>query len=152
MFFHFRIELCSYSGLKIYPGHGKRVVLKDGKTFNFLNSKCCASHFMKRNPREIRWTVLYRRKYKKGNLETITKKRNRKTVKHERGIAGATLSDILAKRNQPPEVRAAQREQAIRLAAGAKKKGAKAPPKGGKAGGKIQKSVAKSAPRVGGKR
>ncbi|KAK6170762.1 hypothetical protein SNE40_019074 [Patella caerulea] len=164
-----KIELCSYSGLKIYPGHGKRVVLKDGKVFNFLNSKCCASHFMKRNPREIRWTVLYRRKYKKGNLETVAKKRNRKTVKHERGIAGATLQDILAKRNQTPEVRAAQREQAIRAqkeklkvqakkgatdkgAAGKKKAPAGKAAKGGKTSKPVAKNVQKAAPRVGGKR
>ena len=69
---------------------------------------------MKRNPRKINWTVLYRRKYKKGQSEEISKKRSRRTTKFQRAITGATLNDILAKRNQKPEVRKAQREQAIR--------------------------------------
>merc|ERR1712112_124954 len=69
---------------------------------------------MKRNPREIPWTVLYRRKHKKGQQEEVTKRRTRKTQKFTRAITGATLSDIMAKRNQKPEVRKAQREQAIR--------------------------------------
>ena len=69
---------------------------------------------MKRNPRNISWTVLYRRKHKKGISEEITKRRTRRTTKFQRAITGATLNDIMAKRNQKPEVRKAQREQAIR--------------------------------------
>merc|ERR1712141_228690 len=111
-----KIELCSYSGYKIYPGHGKRMVKTDGRVFQFLNGKCEASHLMKRNPREISWTVLYRRKHKKGQTEEVSKKRTRRTQKFTRAITGASLTDILAKRNQKPEVRKAQREQAIRAA------------------------------------
>lgn len=70
---------------------------------------------MRRNPRKTRWTVLYRRKHKKGTVEEVNKKRTRKTVKFQRAIQGATLESILQKRNQKPEVRKAQREQAIRL-------------------------------------
>merc|ERR1712102_197840 len=109
-----RVELCSYSGYKIYPGRGKRMVKADGRVFNFLSHKCERSHLMKRNPREINWTVLYRRKHKKGQQEETVKKRTRRTQKFTRAITGATLSDIMAKRNQKPEVRKAQREQAIR--------------------------------------
>jgi large subunit ribosomal protein L24e len=69
---------------------------------------------MKRNPRKISWTVLYRRKHKKGSVEEVSKKRTRRNVKFQRAIQGATLENIMAKRNQKPEVRKAQREQAIR--------------------------------------
>merc|ERR1719365_226856 len=109
-----KVELCSFSGYKIYPGHGKRMVRVDGRVYNFLSHKCERSHLMKRNPREINWTVLYRRKHKKGIQEETVKKRSRRTQKFTRAITGATLSDIMAKRNQKPEVRKAQREQAIR--------------------------------------
>lgn len=44
----------------------------------------------------------------------MTKKRTRRAVKFQRAITGASLAEILAKRNQKPEVRKAQREQAIR--------------------------------------
>lgn len=44
----------------------------------------------------------------------MTKKRTRRAVKFQRAITGASLAEIMAKRNQKPEVRKAQREQAIR--------------------------------------
>ncbi|GFY55863.1 60S ribosomal protein L24 [Trichonephila inaurata madagascariensis] len=111
-----KIDICSFSGYRMYPGHGKKMVKSDGKTFIFLNGKCEASHILKRNPRKITWTVLYRRKHKKGVVEEVSKKRARRTVKFQRAIVGASLNDILAKRNMKPEVRKAQREQAIRAA------------------------------------
>lgn len=69
---------------------------------------------MKRNPRKVKWTVLYRRKHKKGIEDEVVKKRSRRTVKSNRAIVGATMADIMAKRNMKPEVRKAQREQAIK--------------------------------------
>uniref|UniRef100_T1J4N5 Large ribosomal subunit protein eL24 n=1 Tax=Strigamia maritima TaxID=126957 RepID=T1J4N5_STRMM len=154
-----KIELCSYSGYKIYPGHGKRMVKADGKVYQFLSSKCERSHLMKRNPRKITWTVLYRRKHKKGQEEEAAKKRTRRTTKFQRAIVGATLNDIMAKRNQKPEVRKAQREQAIR-AAKEKAKGTKVQKKPTVAPAKAKqmqkqkapKPIQAKAPRVGGKR
>ncbi|KAG8587195.1 hypothetical protein GDO81_005598 [Engystomops pustulosus] len=154
-----KVELCSFSGYKIYPGHGRRYARTDGKVFQFLNAKCESAFLSKRNPRQINWTVLYRRKHKKGQSEEIQKKRTRRAVKFQRAITGASLAEIMAKRNQKPEVRKAQREQAIRAAKEAKKakqaakkvvpvKGpTKAAPKQ-----KIAKPVKMQAPRVGGKR
>ena len=84
------------------------------QAYTFINAKCAQSHLMKRNPRKVNWTVLYRRKHKKGLQEEVSKKRTRRTTKFQRAITGATLADIMAKRNQKPEVRKAQREQAIR--------------------------------------
>ncbi|XP_046849817.1 uncharacterized protein LOC124443369 [Xenia sp. Carnegie-2017] len=84
--------------------------------FNILDKKCERSFLMRGNPRKISWTVLYRRKHKKGSVEEVSKKRTRRNVKFQRAIQGATLETILAKRNQKPEVRKAQREQAIRAA------------------------------------
>merc|ERR1712062_837709 len=157
-----KIELCSFSGFKIYPGHGKRHVTRDGRPFVFINAKSEKSHLMKRNPRKINWTVLYRRKHKKGLQEEVSKKRTRRTAKFQRAITGASLADIMAKRNQKPGVRKAQREQAIRAAkelkktakATTKKPAAAAAPKAksAKAAQKAPKQQMKAAPRVGGKR
>lgn len=36
------------------------------QVFQFLNAKCESAFLAKRNPRQINWTVLYRRKHKKG--------------------------------------------------------------------------------------
>ena len=84
------------------------------QSFNFLNGKCERSFLMRRNPRKTSWTVVYRRKNKKGSIEEVVKKRTRRTAKAYRPITGATLESILQKRNQKPEVRKAQREEAVR--------------------------------------
>uniref|UniRef100_A0A674PEG3 Large ribosomal subunit protein eL24 n=2 Tax=Takifugu rubripes TaxID=31033 RepID=A0A674PEG3_TAKRU len=156
-----KVELCSFSGYKIYPGHGRRYARIDGKVFQFLNGKCESAFLAKRNPRQINWTVLYRRKHKKGQSEEVTKKRTRRAVKFQRAITGASLAEIMAKRNQKPEVRKAQREQAIRAAKEAKKaKQAAKKPAAPQAKAstktaqkpKIAKPMKISAPRVGGKR
>lgn len=114
---------------------------------------------MKRNPRKVTWTVLYRRKHKKGTEEEQQKRRTRRTQKFQRAIVGASLTEILAKRNMKPEVRKAQREQAIKVAKDQKKakkadKKAAAPPAAKKSQPKQKaaKNVQKAAPRVGGKR
>lgn len=70
-----KTELCSFSGLRIYPGHGIQYVRTDQKGFRFLNRKA-KSYFLQRfNPRKIAWTQLYRRMHKKGTLEESTKKK-----------------------------------------------------------------------------
>merc|ERR1711931_39915 len=152
-----KIELCNFSGYKIYPGHGKRMVRIDGKLFNFLSKKAERSFLMKRNPRKISWTVLYLKKHKKGTQEEVTKKRTRRNVKFQRSIQGATLDFIMQKRNMKPEVREAQRTQAVKAAkekAKAKKAEQKATKKlNAPKQAKAVKNVGKSGPgRVGGKR
>ncbi|KAF6773492.1 hypothetical protein AHF37_07453 [Paragonimus kellicotti] len=157
-----KLEVCSYSGFKVYPGHGRRAIRADGRAFYFINSKCERSHYLKRNPRKITWTILYRRKNKKGVSEEQAKKRTKRSTKTARAIAGASLAEIMAKRNQKPEVRKAMRDQAIRAAkekhkqkevekkvkkAETKKKPVAAQPKQ-----KATKITQKAAPRVGGKR
>ena len=84
------------------------------QTFKFLDGRSHRAHLLKRNPRKVTWTVLYRRKHRKGIEEEVSKKRTKRTQKFQRAVVGATLQDILAKRNQKPDVRKAQREQAIR--------------------------------------
>ncbi|CAJ0570673.1 unnamed protein product, partial [Mesorhabditis spiculigera] len=77
-----KVETCCYSGYKIYPGHGKRSVKVDGKVQIFLNGKSQRGTALKRNPREVTWTVLYRRKNRKGahGEESQQKKKTKKTV------------------------------------------------------------------------
>lgn len=42
------------------------------QVFQFLNAKCESAFLTKRNPRQINWTVLYRRKHKKGQSVSTT--------------------------------------------------------------------------------
>merc|ERR1712227_1130049 len=116
-----KIELCAYSGYKIYPSRGRTLVKSDGKVFKFLDGRSKKAHLLKRNPRKVTWTVLYRRKHRKGVEEEAAKKRTKRTHKFQRAIVGASLNEILAKRNQKPELRKAQRDEAIRAAKETKK-------------------------------
>lgn len=59
--------------------------------------------------------------HKKGITEEVSKKRSRKTVKHQRGVVGADLASIAAKRNQTSQIRDAQRAAAIQKAKAEKK-------------------------------
>jgi hypothetical protein len=59
--------------------------------------------------------------HKKGITEEVAKKRSRRTVKHQRGIVGADLAAIAAKRNQTAAVRSQARLNAISKAKTEKK-------------------------------
>ncbi|ODQ65394.1 hypothetical protein NADFUDRAFT_51988 [Nadsonia fulvescens var. elongata DSM 6958] len=109
-----KIEIDSFSGAKIYPGRGMLFVRGDSKIFRFSCSKSRSLFLQRKNPRRISWTVLYRRKYRKGVTEEVAKKRTKKTVKHQRAIVGASLDVIKAKRTARPEARQAARAEAIK--------------------------------------
>merc|ERR1712078_227490 len=77
-----RAELCHFGGLKIHPGHGMNHCKADGKVIRLLSSKNAALYHNKTNPRKLRWTILYRRKHKKGiSQEASVKRRVRRNVK-----------------------------------------------------------------------
>jgi len=59
--------------------------------------------------------------HKKGITEEVAKKRSRRTVKHQRGIVGADLAAIAAKRNQTAAIRTQARIAAIQKAKTEKK-------------------------------
>lgn len=110
-----KTETCSFSGLRIYPGHGIFFVRGDSKGFKFINRKVKSLFTQRMNPRKLAWTQLYRRMHKKGTLEESARKKARKVNKGAtKAVVGASLELIKAKRNQKPEVRAAAREAALR--------------------------------------
>ena len=81
------------------------------QVFRFGTHKSESLFHQRKNPRKIAWTVLYRRMHKKGISEDASKRRTRRTVKHQRGVVGASIDAINARRNQKPEVRAATRKE-----------------------------------------
>merc|ERR1712228_599871 len=93
-----RTEICQFSGLKIYPGHGKSYVRFDGKKVILINGKSEKLLKAKKNPRKVTWTILYRRKHKKGTMTEIdARKRSRRALKTQRGVAGQSWAEIQAK-------------------------------------------------------
>merc|ERR1712193_100015 len=138
-----RTEICQFSGLKIYPGRGKSYVRFDGKKIMLINGKSETLLKNKKNPRKITWTILYRRKHKKGTMTEIdARKRSRRALKTQRGVAGQSWAEIQAKKNQNPALRKAEREKAINEAKRKKKEQAdkkKAASKSAKSGAKPAK-------------
>ena len=144
-----KVEVDSFSGAKIYPGRGTLFVRGDSKIFRFQNSKSASLFHQRKNPRRIAWTVLFRRQHKKGITEESSKKRSRKTVKHQRAIVGASVELIKERRALKPEQRKANKVEAI-AAAKEKKKADKEKRKADKAnqvasGSRISKQQAKGA-------
>ncbi|RSH86550.1 60S ribosomal protein L24 [Apiotrichum porosum] len=140
-----RVDRCDFSGFKVYPGRGRTYVRGDSKTFRFVTAKAESLFLQRKNPRKIAWTQVYRRMHKKGITEEVAKKRSRKNVKVQRGVVGADLASILAKRTAKPEVRAAARAAAITKAKTQKKEkeATKASRPQGASAPKISKQAAK---------
>jgi len=116
-----KVEIDAFSGYRIYPSKGKQYVRGDSKVFRFASSKNTSLFLQRKNPRKIAWTQVYRRMHKKGITEEVAKKRSRRTVKHQRGIVGADLATIAAKRNQTAAMRTQARLNAISKAKTEKK-------------------------------
>merc|ERR1712053_7955 len=117
-----RTEICQFSGLKIFPGHGKIYVRADGKKVHLINGKSETLFKNKKNPRKVTWTILYRRKNKKGTMTEIdAKKRKRRVVEQSRGAGSLSWAEVQAKKAQRPEIRKAQKEAAIEKAKAKKK-------------------------------
>ena len=99
-----KTEVCSYSGFRIYPGHGIKYVRGDSKSFLFINRKSKSYFHQKFNPRKIAWTLLYRRMHKKGTLEDTQKKAKRKvraTSLQPPARAPMTTSNLLTLPRRP---------------------------------------------------
>jgi len=139
-----KTDLCAFSGLKIWPGHGQRYVRVDNRNFLFVTKKTAKYFQMKRNPRKLPWTMFYRHLHRKGNSNEDAKKNKVRRARLgiasvlQRGIAGITAEDLKNKRTETNQRRTNLREAQIRDIKDRKKKAestkkAAAPPKGGKA-------------------
>eukprot|EP00898_Chlorokybus_atmophyticus_P006861 jgi/Chlat1/7176/Chrsp57S09127 len=110
-----KTETCRFSGLRIYPGHGMRYVRGDSQMFVFLNAKCKRYFHLRLKPAKLAWTVQYRKSHKKGQVEEVHRKKRRANSKpYQRSIVGASLEVIQKRRAEKPEVRAVNRDAALR--------------------------------------
>jgi len=119
-----KTDLCRFSGLKIYPGHGMRLVRQDSTQFQFLNSKTKRLFNQRKKPSRIAWTFLYRKQHKKG-IEEAGGKKARKVKRSGltgRSIVGASLELITKKRSESGSQRKAAQEAALREVKERKKK------------------------------
>ena len=109
-----KTEKCAFSEYNVYPGHGMRMVRRDGQPVTLGGSKTKSMMLQRMKPSKLQWTQGWRRLNKKMQVDTTVKKRTRKTTKFQRAIVGASLEDLKKKKTQKPHERSAQREAALR--------------------------------------
>ncbi|RKO96789.1 hypothetical protein CXG81DRAFT_6171, partial [Caulochytrium protostelioides] len=145
----FRLDTCSFSGFKIYPGHGSMYIRGDSRSFRFANSKAHRYFLQRLKPSKLDWTTVFRRINKKGAQEATRKSKSRKVTKAPRAVAGATLEDIQAKRAAAPELRAlAAAKKASDKKSAADKDAKKVAKKAAKKAAKVAGIANKAAPKV----
>lgn len=117
-----KTDTCFFTELKIFPGHGRRLVRRDGKLLAFINRKSRSLYLQRKKAQTIRWTQAWRRKHKKTKVETFAKKRGKRQARVFRSIQGISLEDLQARRAKKPEQRKAEQEVRQREVAAAQKK------------------------------
>jgi len=93
-----KTELCAFSEYRIYPGHGIKFVRRDGQPVILGSSKAKSLLNDRKKPAKLMWTQAWRRLNKKLRDDNISKKRVRRAVKVQRAIVGASLEDLLKKK------------------------------------------------------
>jgi len=126
-----KTEVCAFSEDRIYPGHGSRLVRRDGQIVIFSSSKTCSLFLNKKRPAKLTWTTAWRRLNKKiSSIESSGRRRARRARVVPRGYVGASVADLRSKAKKTTKggsyaVKAAAREAARRAA----KSSTKATPK-----------------------
>lgn len=108
-----KYEIDTFSGYKIQPGHGILFVRSDSKIFRFFSEKTLNLFLDRKNPKDISWTVAYRRMHDKHRHDGHEEIEARAPVKKERGFVGASLDHIRQRRAMNPQERQSEREKAI---------------------------------------
>jgi len=109
-----KTDTCYYTESKIYPGHGRQFVAKDGKFFSFLNQKARSLFFQKIKSQKLTWTQAWRRRNKKGRTDVTGKKKKVKKTAVVRAISGISVEDLKKKRTETSKMRQALNETRIR--------------------------------------
>lgn len=97
-----KTDICTFSGLKIYPGRGIRYVptvnMQSTKpVFSFLGRKSRSLFHQRVNARKVAWTKIFRAVHK-GSIGDVKKKRTRRVARVRRDIVGAPLALIKERR------------------------------------------------------
>lgn len=112
-----RLEKCWFCSSTIYPGHGITFVRNDASIFKFCRSKCHKNFKMKRNPRKVKWTKVYRKLTGREVADDSTfqlERRRQVPVKYDREVVAKTIKAM--KRIKEIRVARAERHYEARMA------------------------------------
>lgn len=94
-----KLEACSFSDQKIYPGKGRVFISRDGRTHIFSNKKNEELFCQKKKPVKLRWTQAWRRANKKATANVgVGRKKHKSTVKTQKAIVGLSLDELMKRR------------------------------------------------------
>ena len=82
------------------PGHGIRMVLKDGKMVLFINSKARNMYKQRKKPANLGWTLAWRKGHKKLTTLERNKRRTRRRRQAPRAIAGMNMEELSKRRKK----------------------------------------------------
>lgn len=95
-----KTDLCAFSEVRVYPGHGIRFVTRTGQLVTLSTHKVSCLYHQKKKPAKLYWTLASRRVHKKKQSEEAAiKRRARRVVKIQRGYVGAEKIEEIKKRN-----------------------------------------------------
>merc|ERR1712139_75903 len=109
-----KTETCHFSDLKIYPGHGVKIITREGKINIYVHKKARRMAQRKIKAQEIKWTTAWRRLNKKIKTSDVSKKKRRKAKRVVREITGMTADEINRRKNESTGDRDARKNEAIR--------------------------------------
>merc|ERR1712048_574378 len=106
--------VCHYCDLKIYPGHGTKIITREGRIFIYIHKKARSQALRKTKAQMIKWTTAWRRANKKIKTSEIGKKKRRKAKRVVREITGMTADEINRRKAESGADRDARKNEAIR--------------------------------------
>ena len=110
-----KTEVDAFTEDRIYPGHGKRFVSRNGQLVIFGSSKTASMFVQKKRPLALAYTFAWRKAHKKVQTDMNAKRRVRgNKTQAVRGIVGMSAEEIRAKRAAKPSgaPKAAQKARA----------------------------------------
>ncbi len=91
---HIRTEMCAFSEMRVYPGHGIRLIRRDGQPVLLGSSKVKSLLKQGKKPGKLMWTQTWRRLNKKGKDDGGARKKRVKKTVVARAISGVSV-DVL---------------------------------------------------------
>ena len=105
-----KTEPCEYTEYRIYPGKGRKLITRDGKTHFFITKKVRALFVRKTKAVKLTWSQAWRRFNKKIKVDESLKRRTKKTTRVQKAVVGISLEEIKRRRAEKPETRDAALE------------------------------------------
>eukprot|EP01083_Nonionella_stella_P255142 876115_1 len=98
-----KTDRCSFSEYHVYPGHGIRMIRRDGALIVLGSSKVKSLLAQRKKPAKLTWTQAWRKLNKKIKVDEVSRRRTRKSMRVMRPIVGASVTELNARKQTAPK-------------------------------------------------